>query len=581
MISIETPQNSPFATISPETIILRLSSVHAPVKHQEFLQQFGSILPFLNWRGHIFIVDDDPVGQINRACEIVQTVSEYLNNERLVTIYVHPFIRINQSDQSEIGEWESLLKLMQPFQQEAYDQQSEVRMLILPILEPQPDASIESILSTGEFFRNRLAKPSFYFHNRSPLNPQTVVEKDLRAYVDEADSTSANTILAQLRINHVFENILERIEIEQMELFDLCRRHLILDEKEGKAYPCFTQWEKEKPLDSDELPASPPENVNCVHCISHSCLSMENNLWANGKKDEGRQVFMELALAFSNRHNHREAASHARKAYEHSANDADRAAALLHLGLCHLSLSELTPAEESLKEGLKYSSDPGIFLYQLGNVQFARQNYLEAISHFQEALAAGSPEVPRDDLLFNLGISYINLEDFHRARQFLYQMEQKSAPVCFYRGICDFGEGTIESALATFQEALSLGPAPEDLSRVLFYIGTCLKEMGQYNEAVSELEKAIEADPQDYMNYNLLGFCLYQLKQHERAIAVFHQAVEINPGSAIDYASIGSNLRELGRFEDAIAMYQMALSLDPALTFAAENITKLKQRLEE
>ena len=137
----------------------------------------------------------------------------------------------------------------------------------------------------------------------------------------------------------------------------------------------------------------------------------------------------------------------------------------------------------------------------------------------------------------------------------------------------------VEPALAKFRQALDSGPAPEDLSRVLFYIGNCLKEMGQYGEAITELNKAVRSDPQDYMNYNLLGFCFYQLKEHERAIEAFHQAIEINPGSAIDYASIGSNLRELGRFEDAIAMYQMALSLDPTLTFAAENAAKLKEIL--
>jgi len=290
---------------------------------------------------------------------------------------------------------------------------------------------------------------------------------------------------------------------------------------------------------------------------------------------------MSLGITLSKQNNHRDAALYARKAFEHSTNDTDKAMALLHQGLCHLSLMEFTEADNVLKKGATYSTDPGVFSYHRGRVQFSRHNYFEAVKLFQEALVAVSPEVPKKDLFFNLAVSYVNLEEFSRARHFLNLMEQMSAPVRFYQGICDLGDGLVEPAMGKFSEALALGPAPEDLSRVLFYIGTCLKEMGRYDEAIAELEKAVDADPQDYMNYNLLGFCFYQLKQYEKAIAVFNKAVEINPGSAIDYASIGSNLRELGKFSDAITMYQMALSIDPTLNFAMENITKLKQVLEK
>ncbi|MBM3132663.1 MAG: tetratricopeptide repeat protein, partial [Chloroflexi bacterium] len=125
----------------------------------------------------------------------------------------------------------------------------------------------------------------------------------------------------------------------------------------------------------------------------------------------------------------------------------------------------------------------------------------------------------------------------------------------------------------------ALNPAPEDLSRVYFYMGSCLKDLGRYDEAIAALEMAVKADPNEYANYNLMGFCFYQTKRYEKAIEALYSAVKINPASAIDYASIGSNLRELGRYEDAIAMYNMALSIDPGLGFARENIVKLKKAL--
>ncbi|MBT4510606.1 MAG: tetratricopeptide repeat protein [Chloroflexi bacterium] len=581
MTTFDKAANVLFGAASPETVIVRLYSGTEPEERRDFLAQLSSILPYLNWRAHIYVVHDNPADQIDGSSEVIQIVAQYLAGQKLSTVYVHPCIHMQSSEQSETHEWERLLNLMQPFQREAYDQQSEVRMLILPIIEPESTTSIETILTAAEFFRSRLAKPSFYFHEKSPLDPVTVLQRDLRVYVYPSPDMIAEGTITQLCMNHIFEGILERVEEDRPDLFGHCRRHIIIDEKDTAFFACFSQWEKARPLESFQQLEELPEDVDCVSCISRSCLSMEENLEANAKTEEGRQVHLGLGIALSQKHLHKDAITHARKAFELSTNDADRAVALLHKGLCHLSLRELALADETLREGSTFAIDQGLFSYHRGTVQFARNNYMAAIKRFEEALATESTQVPKDDLLFNLALSYINLEEFSRARSHFALIEQMSAPVHFYHGICDLGEGMVALALNRFNEALNMGPAPDDLSRIHFYRGTCLKELNRYDEAIVELGRAVEADSQDYMNYNLLGFCFYQVKKHEEAIEVFHKAIEINPGSAIDYASIGSNLRELGRLEDAIAMYKMAISIDPTLDFAMENIARLNEIIEK
>ncbi len=562
----------PFGTPPPESIVVRLYSASNAEKRQKLLQKLASILPSVNWRGHIYIIDDDPANQIKRFSEIIQTVGEYLNEQKLSTICVRPFIRMQDSEQSE---WEVLLNLTLPFQQEAYDQQSEVRMLILPIIEPKENTSAEDILGTADFFRSQLAKPSFYFNEQSPLDPQAVLDKDLRVYINQ-DDPSVENVISQLWINHIFEGIIERVETDQSNLLEPCCRHIIINEEDMAISPCFDQWNNGKSSDSLEL----TESTNCPDCISQSCLHLGDNPEANGKSEEGRQVFMGLSIALSKEGKHKEAVEYTRKAFELSESKSDKASALLHQGLCQLQLMELNEADETLKEGLTYSDDPGLFTYHRGVVQFTLQSYVNAVMLFEEALGANSPQVPKDDMIFNLATSYVNLDQFSQARSYLGLVHQITSPVRFYEGVCNLGEGMVEPALEKFRQALEMGPAPADLSRIHFYIANCLKEMGQYNESVAELQKAIDADPEDYMNYNLLGFCLYQNKEHEKAIIAFNNALAINPGSAIDYASIGSNLRELGKLEESIAMYHMALSLDPTLTFAKENIVKLKALLD-
>ena len=56
----------------------------------------------------------------------------------------------------------------------------------------------------------------------------------------------------------------------------------------------------------------------------------------------------------------------------------------------------------------------------------------------------------------------------------------------------------------------------------------------------------------------------------------FEQVLSLDPTSAIDYANIASNYRDMGKKDLAIEYYEHALKLDPSITFAKENLQKLR-----
>ncbi len=149
----------------------------------------------------------------------------------------------------------------------------------------------------------------------------------------------------------------------------------------------------------------------------------------------------------------------------------------------------------------------------------------------------------------------------------------------FFLGLALEYLGKAGEALAEFHRALGLNPRPIDMASVHTHIGVCLKDMGDYEGAINELEQAREFDPNLKEIYNLLGFCYFKLKKHEQSIEQFEKALEIDPGSAIDYANIGSNLREMGHKKEAIRLYGIALEMDPTIDFARENLTKLEGEL--
>jgi tetratricopeptide (TPR) repeat protein len=303
-----------------------------------------------------------------------------------------------------------------------------------------------------------------------------------------------------------------------------------------------------------------------------------DDLVANDRRDEGRRAYFALASACSARGEHRLAADLARQARNFSDTDVDRGAALIHEGLSQLELMQLDQAEELLEAATRCPVDQGYVAYQRGQVQFAWRDWIEALDRYEEALAAGSEQVPDEDICYQAALSHINLEEYDEARPYLERSMPEgrlTAPIAFYRGICDLGQGRAEPAMADFRESLRIGPGPEDVSRVLFYLGTCLKELERFDEAIEVLVRAVEADPDDIANHNLLGFCYYKTKRHEEAVVCFLRAVEIDPGSGIDWANLGSNVRDLGRIEDAVLLYKKALSLDPSLGWVRVNLAKL------
>jgi ribosomal protein S12 methylthiotransferase accessory factor len=145
----------------------------------------------------------------------------------------------------------------------------------------------------------------------------------------------------------------------------------------------------------------------------------------------------------------------------------------------------------------------------------------------------------------------------------------------FYLGSCLLAINDPGTALNYFKKSLELEPVDQDIPSIYSYMGVCLKDMGEYRNAVSVLMKGEEIDAERTDIYNSMGFCYFKLKEHERAIDCFKKVIRINPGSAIDYANIASNYREMGKPVEAIQYYETALSIDPGIDFAKYNLEKL------
>ena len=567
----------------PEAAYVILDPEAGDKKRDDIFRWLEAVLPRLNWRAHIYVIGDGRADGARAAEALIRTVCAFLEQRGFATLHVHPFVKLRHSDAGQRAAWERLVAPARLYQSRAYELQGEARLHIPPIIEPAPDVSEEDALKVAAFFNARLATPSFYLPGGAMEGLAARAGRgEARFYLDP----DKKGLAAQLRMSHILETVLERVEEEDdKNLLLPCTPHLVIDEKGGAVFSCFMQWEAGESgirfarveTNGPAMPG-PPDEAHCPECIGRSVLSMRGNLSENNRETEGRQASFKLALALSGGRLHGLAAELAHHAFELSDTNPDRAAALIHEGLSLRDSRELEKAEEALKLAAEYTDDKGLVAYHRGRVQFEWRDYIEALERFEEALESGSEQVPIEDMCFEMALCHINIEEYSEARPYLDRSlgpGQKKSPVSFYRGVCDLGQGHALKAMDHFGEALRLGPAREDLGRVLFYFATCLKELGRLEEAIDVLKRAINADPEDLPNHNLLGFCYYKTKQHEKAVKCFRRAVEIDPSSGIDWANLGSNLRDLGRIEEAVKMYKKALSLDPTIGFARENLEKL------
>jgi tetratricopeptide (TPR) repeat protein len=569
----------------PEAVFLILDEDTGPQKRKNLLRWLEAVLPRLNWRSHLFLINTDHEGNPAAAREMLRIASDFLEEHGFTTLYVHPLINLHPFDKQQRATWEQLLAPPRSFQSRAYEFLTETRLHLAPVLVPLPDVSVEQALAIAEFLNSQLATPSFYLPGEVLGGLIGRAHPDqMRFFVDP----ERRGLAVQLWRSHVLETALDRLEEDEGALLLPCRRHLVVDEEGGGVYSCFRRWDAGEPSlffekESRDDPLTPGDipEAKCPDCIGRSVLAMHENLRANDRERQGHQVCSKLALALSARKKQSLAAELAHHAYELSDSDRDRTAALIHEGLCLRDAQEFEQAEKVLKLAKDFAEDQGFVAYHRGRVQFDWGEYIEALDRFEEALASGSSQVPMEDMCFEMALSHIKIEEYAEARPYLersLKQGEKKSPVSFYLGICDLAAGEVPKAMDHFHEALLVNPAEEDLGRILFYVGTCLKEMERFEPAIDVLRRAVTADPDDISNHNLLGFCYYKLKRHEEAVACFRRAVELDPRSAIDWANLGSNLRDLGRIDEAIEMYKKALSLDPTIGFARQNLGKLTKQ---
>ncbi len=493
-------------------------------------------LPHCAWSCHVVAAGGDREGLIR------QTVVDHLDREEVAVVHLHLVAEAGIGPAPEI---EALLDAATRFQNEAYRERTGARLVPLPILEVPPGVDPEPALETAGDLAARLAKPSLLLWDEpTETTITTAAALGLRLYLGaKALDTSVMEILTAA---HVLDSTMARSD-GAGGILGSCWAHNVV--AGGRVFDCGQQWRRGRSragFAEGRAPVWQPDPSLCAGCIADTIAGMGPSLHANQRRNEGRELALRASSALVDSAAHRAAAEVAWTAASLSRGPAERAAALVQTALCRLAGGQLEDADRTLLEAGENGAPAGLIAYHRAHVQVAWRDDIEALDRFAEALDLGLESVSVEDLHFEMALSHIRLEEWPDARGHLQQSGGPSAAIAFNLGVCDVNDNQAERALGHFDRALEIGPPDEDLGRIRFFRGFCLKQLERFEEAVDDLSLSIKIEEPELAHHNSLGFCLFKLGRHREAVASFEKAVAVDPGSAVDWANIGVNLERAG-----------------------------------
>jgi serine/threonine-protein kinase len=125
------------------------------------------------------------------------------------------------------------------------------------------------------------------------------------------------------------------------------------------------------------------------------------------------------------------------------------------------------------------------------------------------------------------------------------------------RSHCDREWGESE---ALYRKAIALNPG---YATAHLWLGCdCLALLGRLDEALLEVEAALELDPLSAITHEMRGFIYLLKRDYEEAIRCYREILEFDPLSFRAHAAIGRALSLQGNCTEALAMLEKARSIE-------------------
>jgi S1-C subfamily serine protease len=125
--------------------------------------------------------------------------------------------------------------------------------------------------------------------------------------------------------------------------------------------------------------------------------------------------------------------------------------------------------------------------------------------------------------------------------------------------------GDLESAQKKIQQS------PNDAG-AHYHLGISYSEVGQYQNAIIQLKKAIQIKSGLAKAHHSLGYVYKKNGQYHKAITSYNEAIELKPGNAGSHYHLGISYSEVGQYQNAIIQLKKAIQIKPDLAKAHHSL---------
>jgi tetratricopeptide (TPR) repeat protein len=136
-------------------------------------------------------------------------------------------------------------------------------------------------------------------------------------------------------------------------------------------------------------------------------------------------------------------------------------------------------------------------------------------------------------------------------------------------------EGDYERAVELYQSSLELYPTAEAHT----FLGWTYHFQGKIDEAIAECKRAIELDPEFGNPYNDIGAYLIELGRYEEAVSWLERAIEARRYEPRHFPHYNLGRAYLGQemYARAMRCFQQALQIEPRYSAARQALESLRR----
>lgn len=202
---------------------------------------------------------------------------------------------------------------------------------------------------------------------------------------------------------------------------------------------------------------------------------------------------------------------------------------------------------------------------------FKEGKYKESIDAFSSVLET---EPDNADVYNNMGVAYSCVGDFeHSEKAYVRAIELDPELAQAYINLSDlyYKSGDLSSAVGTLQRG---SYELQDNLTIAHLLARVYIEDQRWDDAIVELERVLDGEPENYDAYYDLGHIYFELGDYETAIDNFENVIsyEENQNNELLYYALAQAYEANNQIDKAISNYLKAIAVNDKFTLAYKKV---------